>query len=511
MSLFVIERRGKRRECRQRRRTVHPLWLFVCLVAVRHVMAEESSWEAASTAKEPEDDETMIDLDTDPVKEEPEEPRSSSLDQPAARDVPTASLPVNNHHHKATPSSSSSSTPEPTLSSDSSEKRAKEDETGSFAEGAYPTESLDFTSIADQTKEDILDAIIIDPAAEDTVDEAQAEETQAETIEKDDTANDTTSVDDTNGNNTTFAEGANPPSRIETAHDGAATDDAETRGQTDETHQHTSEAEQSNEREHASGETEQAPQKKQGSLASFMEKVNKKTDAGGGLTETLESASRVYTAEAKRQGIWVENKEKSYRGIWGELKPNEQRPNVSILFDLFQEAFVEAVTGATKEEANTLANEMGDLLESKTAAVDESLWTDNRGQGRNDFVDGLDDLDKLFEDVEAPEELEIGILQEILVGRTSHIVRKRLMMGVSFLKATFARTRQTISEHMVEKRIRIPTKEEFMRAGEASWRGMQRVYQMMANLLRDLFEDGTDDDETLSDAYLEEEIRRAVP
>eukprot|EP00977_Amphora_coffeiformis_P002975 scaffold569_cov165-Amphora_coffeaeformis.AAC.8 len=267
---------------------------------------------------------------------------------------------------------------------------------------------------------------------------------------------------------------------------------------------------------------------KEGSLASFFEKVNKKKEkTQDNLSDTFAAASQVYTAQAKREGLHIGDTKKTYRGVWGELQPNHRRPNMMVLFELFQDAFVEAITGShSKAQAEALVDDMGEILESKTAPVDVDkimAAEPDKVEISNTFVDGLDDIDKLFEDVDPPDELDIASfgssMQEILTGRAIHIARKRLMMGVEFVKKSFVKTKVVVVKRFTSEdgRIRLMTKDELKQAGHTTVKVLKKSYTFVKELVVDLLvsgeeETGTDESIILGD--IQEQLqkqKRAVP
>lgn len=419
---------------------------------------------------------------------------------------------------------------------------SQEEESDSFSEGAYPTDSVStdetgvptLTPSAESVEESfgegayqtasmqrdnagVLTVYSAEEAAKDGTEETGFSEGLYPTASASFGGNAVPTADTdspgetvTNDDEGSFGEGAYPPSSIKQEADAPSLS--------------TTPASESSE-----------PVKKEGSLASFFDKVNKKKDAAqDDLSDTFAAASQVYTAQAKKEGTWIGETKKPYCGVWGQFDPNRRPPDYTALFELFQEAFVEAITGAyTKEEAEALKDEMGDLLESKSADVDVGKVLDSEPKAKpqlsNEFVEGLDDIDKLFEDVDPPDELDIASLgssmQEILVGRTSLIARKRLMMGLQFVKKWCVKGKDAVVNRFKSEdgRIKFATKEEMAEFGRKSLKAIQKAYTVTVDFIDDLLDagdsDDSDDDDDADDAnilgddaYLREEIqKRAVP
>ena len=213
--------------------------------------------------------------------------------------------------------------------------------------------------------------------------------------------------------------------------------------------------------------------------------------------------------------------------IWG--KPSGNPPaNFDVLALLFQDLISVEYPNAASERLDALlwAQNAAPLLDDELldggAGIPESL-VDGGGEfvaggasaGRtnseyleempskrsasSEFIEGLDDIDKLFEEVDVPDEFDEGTsIQEIVMGSGRRILVKRVLMGLETAKDwTVAKWRivkehaGNISEHserfhhakdwtaqrwrVVKARVqtleaRMPHKDEWKQAGQWTWR-----------------------------------------
>lgn len=139
-------------------------------------------------------------------------------------------------------------------------------------------------------------------------------------------------------------------------------------------------------------------------------------------------------------------------GTWGIYSPRSNTPDMEILYQLF-ESRVKLNLGIESSIPESLLKEsifplgMGSPEESLTSDQEkdnnstpdtESVNSSNSNDVNMDFVEGLDDLDKFFEGVDPPDELDVGAsgssMQDMLMQKGKEILTKRFMLGVRFLR-----------------------------------------------------------------------------
>jgi len=164
-------------------------------------------------------------------------------------------------------------------------------------------------------------------------------------------------------------------------------------------------------------------------------------------------------------------------GIWGDYNVARRRPaDMSVLYQLFRNVEEGAdwlkstnpkqpmdahrrpkddtadnprvnkddpVADVEEKQAPLQEEDPESDVEEKEAPLQEEEATESRGSANpsakgNEFVSGLEDLDDLFEGIDAPDELDIGSdgssFQEVLMGSATRVVIKRITVAAKFAK-----------------------------------------------------------------------------
>ena len=242
-----------------------------------------------------------------------------------------------------------------------------------------------------------------------------------------------------------------------------------------------------------------------------------------------------------------------YCGVWGKSQPERPRANISLLLRLFPDLVPPVQNPSQKSGSASVQfpshdNNASDKPDTETESPLETgrppqssspqdanknrqgelqEQDDQQQQHANDnsdpvkrsansaFAEGLDDIDKFFEDVDPPDELDIGAggtsIQEVLMGQGSQIIRKRIMMG---LKKARHFTIQAVQELWQASRTKLrearrPEKEDFDRAVESVRSRSQQVFQFARQHVRRIWEE----EDILSDTetYYEKPIIHYPP
>lgn len=135
----------------------------------------------------------------------------------------------------------------------------------------------------------------------------------------------------------------------------------------------------------------------------------------------------------------------------GGIKANVIKPEVESSPENVNTADVETGEEDTKASANNVES---NNVESKASFnVDTTEYDDRSMQSEpksvnSEFVEGLDDLDKFFQSVDPPDELDVGAagssIQEVLVGQSVQIVLKRVKLGYQFVRTRLSRVKMKI-------------------------------------------------------------------
>jgi hypothetical protein len=274
--------------------------------------------------------------------------------------------------------------------------------------------------------------------------------------------------------------------------------------------------------EKASADPEKPSQPKTGSLASFFEKVSAEP----------EKAPDTMTKPTKMQGPGANKKDDipegevpvPYCGVWGVFRWERPRhADLSTLFLLFQDYFMSDPddTGerkGTKMDISDMASIMTEeIIRQGQQKLEETLATPDVSETidaakpksvNHEFVEGLDDIDKFFEGVDPPDELDVGAagtsIQDVLMGQGTRILLKRISIGAQKVKKTTISLKNKAVERYQNKdfKINLPEKEEALRiakqtskqAGQWIWTTSQQVFHTAQAILDDMFE-GEDLDE----------------
>lgn len=139
---------------------------------------------------------------------------------------------------------------------------------------------------------------------------------------------------------------------------------------------------------------------------------------------------------------------KHYCGVWGS--PDSKKPtNTSLLFKFFQYDILGNRTEFSFPDPRVEAAAITKSAIEKSQLADDDPVDE---KPTNDFVDGLDELNKFFENVDAPDELDVGVggssIQEVLMRQGTQIVLKRIKLGVIFVNEIATKVKDTLLERM---------------------------------------------------------------
>jgi hypothetical protein len=272
--------------------------------------------------------------------------------------------------------------------------------------------------------------------------------------------------------------------------------------------------------EKPASDAEQPSQPKSGSLASFFNKVSAEPEKA---SDTMTKATKMQDAAArlsKKDEVPEDDVHMPYCGVWGVFRwARPAHADLSTLFLLFQDYFMSdsddagKLSSGTKMDITDMASIMTDeimrqgqqKLEQTLAAPQVSEIADAAKPNKSvnhEFVEGLDDIDKLFEGVDPPDELDVGAagssMQEVLMGQGTRILLKRISIGAQLVKKTTISLKDKVVERFQNKdfKITLPEKEEALRvakqvpkqAAQWVWTSSQQVFHIVQAILDDMLE-----------------------
>lgn len=125
----------------------------------------------------------------------------------------------------------------------------------------------------------------------------------------------------------------------------------------------------------------------------------------------------------------------------------------------------------------------------------------------SEFVEGLDDIDKLFEDVDPPDEFDVGAsgtsIQDVLMGQTIKIIIKRVKIGAHYTSRGFKALKSKITIYLAkeDRKLSMPKIDKAQLVRARQWTVTQGKSLVVKS--KELFESffGDDGDELVGDEF----------
>jgi hypothetical protein len=237
-----------------------------------------------------------------------------------------------------------------------------------------------------------------------------------------------------------------------------------------------------------------------------------------------------YLAEA---GLVDQTYARPVCGAWGKMK-DQRRADLKALYLLFEnielggprrkeipnpEDWASQITeDGLKEVRRGRRNSSVPSTPSTTHTDhdDRSSTEEKAAKSANsEFVDGLDDIGKFFEDVEPPDELDVGAvgssIQEVLMGQGTRIILKRLQMGLHFIRTTFSTAKDMFVQRFIDEdgNLTVVDQEKLEAVASWVWKSSKRLYREAHTFLDKLVERGIAGG--LSREYEEDEASSSTP
>lgn len=244
-------------------------------------------------------------------------------------------------------------------------------------------------------------------------------------------------------------------------------------------------------------------------------------------------------------------------GVWGVYQSDSRYANISVLALLFQDLFQKDEAEATailKDLASSAIMPMEDVLtkiQNVSEEISETVDSAERiaKSPNSEFVEGLDDIDKFFEGVDVPDELDVGAagssIQEVLMGQGTQIIIKRLKMGFVAIRGgimtikvsavtsiegivsrreefalkrdDFLRRLRDVKNVLVENFVDFRAsdnerrKEKLRQLARLAWRVTRKTTITLQHFVQSLFEDGEDIQDILNESSgVDDEIQQMM-
>jgi hypothetical protein len=229
-----------------------------------------------------------------------------------------------------------------------------------------------------------------------------------------------------------------------------------------------------------------------------------------------DAANELPTANLSETGLSDETHGHPLCGVWGTVR-DRRRADLKVLYSLFEnielgepqrkeipnpedwasqiteDGLKESRRGGRRNASDSSSTTSKTRLEQDEQSLNE---TKAAKSANSEFVDGLDDIGKFFEDVEPPDELDVGAvgssLQEVLMGQGTQIILKRLRMGLHFVRTTFLTAKDMFAQRFIDEdgNLTIVDQERLEAVAAGVWKFSKRLYHEAQTFVDRLVERG---------------------
>lgn len=193
-----------------------------------------------------------------------------------------------------------------------------------------------------------------------------------------------------------------------------------------------------------------------------------------------------------------------YTTIWGRKKGvTLNQYQLQNLFENNEETVDQERRNASEVNQETIEH----TLDPEIASSNESLVYDQLSEMKapksvnTEFVEGLDDIDKFLEEVEPPDELDVGAagssIQEVLVGQGAQILTKHVTIILTRIKESLqaSRFKKFLTSRRTEAgQLRLVTMDDLEGMLEALRSSCRDMIRNVRSFWDDVFNDDDDED-----------------
>jgi hypothetical protein len=237
-----------------------------------------------------------------------------------------------------------------------------------------------------------------------------------------------------------------------------------------------------------------------------------------GTVSSIEHRDLTAPSELSRSAENSEEEDRAYgyTAVWGRQTKHTVNKH------LYEVAQKNAATGPAQDVDESIHAEDNDGKVASPGTIDSDAESPEAVKAKDprmplrksvntQFVEGLDDINKFLEEVEPPDELDVGAagssLQEVLIGQGAQILLKRVTIILSRVKQSFGATRIKqffASRRTADGEFALFTRDELERAGKRVWNGCRSA----AGKVHEMWEDLFDDDDSQFEAELGHEASK---
>lgn len=256
---------------------------------------------------------------------------------------------------------------------------------------------------------------------------------------------------------------------------------------------------------------ESKPEPKKGSLADFFNKVNTNNSPKGNAPTAQASNKRPEFSQRQAQAAYQDVVEsvqppepkriqdavkqgKTFSGVWGRASQNQDK---KLILDGDSE---ELSSKVLSDGSIILQPSVLDEADEPNPANLQPTAKEVKSKSVNaEFVEGLDDINKLFEGVDPPDELDVGAvgssIQEVLMGKGAQIVSKRVAQGLREVRKVLVEARDKLTSRFKREEGALVTREEVVKGAQDVWKTCHHAFQGFRGLIRELIGEIWPDDE----------------
>jgi hypothetical protein len=223
----------------------------------------------------------------------------------------------------------------------------------------------------------------------------------------------------------------------------------------------------------------------------------------------LEDPKKAAPLEDPKKAAPLEEME--YSGTWGLYLHNERPADLDLLALVFQDHLNRLAGGSYESKMNEARFPLGMGSDDEENEADVTVQREGveriKKSVNSEFVEGLDDINKFFEGVDPPDELDVGAggtsIQDVLMGQGSQILFRRIKLAFQRIRRAILSSKNKIGSiwTSLETRFRSEDgkfgvkKEDFADAAKGLWKLCVAAYRLIVKFIDDLLEgdDGSDD------------------
>ncbi|CAJ1937013.1 unnamed protein product [Cylindrotheca closterium] len=218
----------------------------------------------------------------------------------------------------------------------------------------------------------------------------------------------------------------------------------------------------------------------------------------GSIEENSDEASNAQSSSDGSHG-------RSCRGIWGTPKVGARPPDMELLYHVFESRIQKQLGIGPIPESQLRENlfPLGIGFDEASITDDERTPDETAGNPaaqakdvNSDFVEGLDDIDKFFEGVDPPDELDVGAsgssMQDMLMKKGKEILIKRFWLGFKIVHNGFVAAKGKVSARLSALK---ENDVDIKAIAKTAWSRTTKTYESLVEFVDGVLDFGSSDEE----------------